>query len=161
MHPDPSFEGDKMKPGTSRCTGVVLFCFVFSMSLWAEPVPLAKAVQLALSHSTTMAVAGEDEQRAYAGYREAKDQFIPQLSVGSGLGKAYGYPLSLEGSAPSIVNFTGQSALLNLSLREFTRAAQADWNAAKVQSKDQRNQVIQDTVLAYTELNRWQESLGH
>jgi adhesin transport system outer membrane protein len=59
------------------------------------------------------------------------------------------------------VNFTGQSPLLNFSLREFTRAAQADWNAAKVQSKDQRNQVIQDTVLAYTELNRWQESLGH
>ena len=131
------------------------------MSLWAEPVPLAKAVQLALSHSTTMAVAGEDEQRAYAGYREVKDQYLPQLSVGSGLGKAYGYPLSLEGSAPSIVNFTGQSALLNFSLREFTRAAQADWNASKVQTKDQRNQVIQDTVLAYTELNRWQESLGH
>jgi outer membrane protein TolC len=151
-----------MRACTSR--GVALFfafCFCVSSTAWGEPVSLAKAVQLALTHSTTAALAFEDEQRAYAGYREAKDQYVPQLTVGSGLGKAYGYPLSLEGSAPSIVNFTGQSPVLNFSLREFTRAAQADWNASKVQSKDQRNQVIQDTVLAYTELNRWQESLGH
>lgn len=151
-----------MKPGAFRGTGLfAAFLLLTSVPFFAEPIPLMKAVQLALSHSTTMAVAAEDEQRAYAGYREIKDQYIPQLTVGSGLGKAYGYPLSLEGSAPSIVNFTGQSALLNFSLREFARAAQADWNASKVQSKDQRNQVIQDTVLAYTELNRWQESLGH
>ncbi|HZQ69924.1 MAG TPA: TolC family protein [Terriglobales bacterium] len=148
--------------GTSRCTGLLLALgFSLSTSLWAEPVPLVKAVQLALTHSTTMAAAGQDEQRAYAGYRELKDQYIPQLTVGSGLGKAYGYPLSLEGSAPSIVNFTGQSPAVNFSLREFVRAAQADWSATKVQTKDQRNQTIQDTVLAYTALNRWQQSLGH
>src|SRR5947208_2632003 len=133
-----------MKPRPSRCVGFFFaYCLFVATTLFAEPVPLAKMVQLALSHSSTSALAVQDEQRAYAGYREAKDQYIPQLTVGSGLGKAYGYPLSLEGSAPSIVHFTGQSPLLNFSLREFTRAAQADWNATKVQSKDQRNQVIQ------------------
>ena len=150
-----------MKLGTLCGTGLFLFFVLLTPLIWAEPVPLAKVVQLALTHSTTMAVASEDEQRAYAGYREVKDQYIPQLTVGSGLGKAYGYPLSLEGSAPSIVNFTGQSSLLNFSLREFIHAAEADWSASKVQTKDQRNQVIQDTVLAYTALNRWQQSLEH
>lgn len=151
-----------MKPCASRCVALFFsFCFCVSSLGWGEPIPLAKAVQLALSHSTTMAQATVDEQRAYAGYRGAKDQYIPQLTAGAGLGKAYGYPLSLEGSAPSIVNFTGQSPLLNLSLREFIHAAEADWNASKVQSKDQRDQVTQDTVLAYTALNRWQGSLEY
>ena len=86
-----------MKPGISRGTGLFFFCLVLSISARAEPVPLARVVRLALGHSTTMAVASEDELRAYAGYREVKDQYIPQLTVGAGLGKAYGYPLSLEG----------------------------------------------------------------
>jgi outer membrane protein len=129
--------------------------------LSAEPLPLKRAVELALAHSTTAAAANADQQRVFASYREARSQYIPQFIVGSGLGKSWGYPLSLEGSAPSIVNFNSQSALFNPALRDFVRAAKTDWSAATLQSKDQRNQVIQDTVLSYAELNKWETLLGH
>ena len=69
--------------------------------------------------------------------------------------------MSLEGSAPSIVNFNSQSALFNPALRDFVRAAKTDWSAATLQTKDQRNQVIQDTVLSYAELSKWEALLGH
>ena len=124
-------------------------------------MPLKRAVELALSHSTTAAAANADEQRVFASYREAKNQYIPQLVLGSGLGKSWGYPLSLEGSAPSIVNFNAQSALINPSLRDFVRAAKTDWQAATVQTKDQRAQVIQDTVLSYAELGKWEALAAH
>ena len=41
------------------------------------------------------------------------------------------------------------------------RAAKTDWSAATLQSKDQRNQVIQDTVLSYAELSKWEALVGH
>ena len=41
------------------------------------------------------------------------------------------------------------------------RAAKTDWNAASLQNKDQRNQVIQDTVLSYAELSKWEALVGH
>ena len=116
---------------------------------------------MALAHSTTMEASHIDEQRAFASYHEARNQYLPQLSVGSGLGKSYGYPLSLEGSAPSIVNTTAQFALINPALRDFVRAAQTEYQASTVQTKDQRNQVIQDTVLSYAELSKWETLMTH
>ncbi|HVO81357.1 MAG TPA: TolC family protein [Terriglobales bacterium] len=129
--------------------------------LAAEPVPLQRVVALALSHSSTMAAAGADEQRAYAAYREVHNHYIPQFVLGSGLGQAWGFPLSLEGAAPSIVNLNTQSALLNPSLRDFVRAAKTDWQAATIQTKDQRNQLLQDSVTSYAELSKWEGSLHH
>ena len=86
---------------------------------FAEPLPLKRAVELALSHSTTTAAANADEQRVIASYREARNQYIPQLVVGSGLGKSWGFPLSLEGAAPSILNVNSQSTIFNPATRDF------------------------------------------
>jgi outer membrane protein TolC len=123
----------------------------------AEPLTLKRVVELALAHSTMTASAEADSQRAFASYREAHNQYLPQMILGSGLGASWGFPLSLEGSAPSLLNLNAQSALINPSLRDFVRAAKTDYNAAKLQSKDQRNQVMQDAVLSYAELHKWEE----
>ena len=95
----------------------VLACLL-PVTLSAEPLPLKRAVELALSHSTTSAIAAADEQRAFAAYRELRNNYIPQGTIGSGLGKSWGFPLSLEGAAPSLINFNASSALYNPSLRE-------------------------------------------
>jgi outer membrane protein TolC len=145
----------------SRLCGFLLVALLGLPRLAAEPLPLKRAVELALAHSTTAASANADEQRVFASYREARNQYIPQFILGSGLGKSWGYPLSLEGSAPSIVNLNSQSAVFNPSLRDFVRAAKTDWSAATLQNKDQRNQVIQDTVLSYAELGKWEALVGH
>ncbi len=140
---------------------LVLIFSVALPRLAAEPLPLKRAVQLALAHSTTAASADADQQRVFASYREARNQYIPQLVVGSGLGKSWGFPLSLEGAAPSILNVNSQSTIFNPSTRDFVRAAKTDWSAATMQTKDQRNQIIQDTVLSYAELNKWEGALSH
>src|SRR5438034_11718309 len=107
-----------------------LILFVFSIFFnpavqngLAEPLPLKRVVELAIRHSTVTGATAADEQRAFASYHEARNQYLPTLVVGSGLGATWGYPLSLEGSAPSIVNVTAQSAVLNPSVRDFVRAA--------------------------------------
>jgi outer membrane protein TolC len=155
-----------MKPSFRASSLSVLFVLAAFLTctcgtLTAEQLPLKRAVELALAHSTTMETSHIDEQRAFASYHELRNQYLPQLAVGSGLGKSYGYPLSLEGSAPSIVNTTAQSALFNPALRDFVRAAKTEWQGTTVQTKDQRNQVIQDTVLSYAELSKWETLMAH
>jgi outer membrane protein TolC len=148
-----------MKPA-SRCGS--FFVFLASLisllpgSASAETVPLKRIVELALSHSSSAAAAAADAQRSYAAYREARAQYIPQVVFGSGVGQSYGYPLSLEGSAPSIFNVSAQSAVFNPSLQQFIRAAREDWKASTAEVQDQRNQVMQDAVLTYAELAKWQ-----
>jgi outer membrane protein TolC len=128
-------------------------------SLLAEPVSLKRMVELALTHATTSAIAAADEQHASAAYRELHNNYIPQVSAGAGLGYSYGFPLSLEGAAPSLFNINAQSALFSPGLSGFLKAARTDSTAAAFKSKDQRNQVIQDVVLSYAELQKWEQRL--
>jgi len=128
-------------------------------SLLAEPVSLKRVVELALTHATGAAIAAADEQHASASYRELRNDYVPQLSTGAGLGYSYGFPLALEGSAPSLFNITSQSALLNPALRAFVRAAKVDSTVASLKTKDERNQIIQDAALSYAELAKWEQRL--
>jgi outer membrane protein TolC len=157
---------DAMKPGLRWFRGVPLALLICACLLTlaraeAEPLSLKRAVELALVHSPAAAEAGADEQRAFASFHEARNQYIPQLLVGSGLGDSWGYPLSLEGSAPSLFNVTGQSALFNPALREFVKSARSEYRAATWVGKDRRNQVLQDTILTYLELVKWEKQMDH
>ena len=128
-------------------------------SLMAEPISLKRVVELALSHATAGAIAAADEQRMDAAYRELHDSYIPQLTTGAGLGYSFGFPLALEGSAPSLFNINAQSALLNPSLRSSIQAAKADSKMASLNTKDQRNAIIQDAAQSYAELAKWEERM--
>ena len=143
----------------SGCLFVGL-CLSMTLHAAAEPLPLKRAVELALSHATTSGIAAADAQHAFSAYRESRDNYIPQLIFGSGLGKSWGFPLSLEGSAPSLFNINTQSALFNPALKKFTSAARTEWQAVNLQTKDQRSQVIQDTVLSYAELSKWEQRIN-
>jgi outer membrane protein TolC len=129
-------------------------------SLLAEPITLRHAVELAVKHANGAAIAAADEQHASAAYHELRNNYIPQVTAGAGLGWSYGFPLSLEGAAPSLFNISAQSALLHPELRSFMRAAETESAAASLRSKDQRNQIIQETVLIYAELEKWELRLS-
>src|ERR1700686_1941376 len=130
----------------------ILAVALFPASLLAEPVSLKRVVELALTHATGAAITAADEKHASASYQELRDNYIPQLSTGAGLGYSYGFPLALEGSAPALFNVNAQSALFNPALRANERAAKADSAVAAFKTKDQRNQIIQDAALSYAEL---------
>ena len=129
-------------------------------SLRAEPVTLKHAVELALKHATTSGIAAADQQRAFASYRELRNSYVPQLTAGAGLGWSYGFPLSLEGAAPSLFNINAQSPLYHFELKDFLAAARAETSGASLHSQDLRNQVIQNTVLSYAELRKWEQRLA-
>jgi len=139
---------------------LVVLTLMVAGSGHAETVSLERAVQLSLTHSTASAISGADVQRSFAAFREVRNAYIPQLFLGSGLGYSYGFPLTLEGSAPAIANVVAQSTVFNPSQRQFMKAAKTEWRAAQFMDKDQRNAVIQDVALTYAELAKWTTRLA-
>lgn len=110
---------------------------------------LVSAVDLALKSSPRVHLAEADVNKAAAALAQAKDVYIPAISVGSGLGYSYGYPLG----QPSVVNTTMQSMLLSFGQRDYIRAARASLQAATLTLNDTRAAVEQDTALAYLALD--------
>jgi outer membrane protein TolC len=149
---------------TNLCRGVrsakwILVLVLIPVSVLAEPIPLKRAVELALTHATGLAVSGADQQRAADSYRELRDSYIPQLSITSGIGYSYGYPLSLAGSAPSLFNLNAQSAVWDPSLHQLIKAARAESVVASLEDKVQRDKVIEDAAESYAELGKWEQRL--
>jgi outer membrane protein TolC len=125
-----------------------------TVSLSAETVSFSKAVDAALKHSGTMAIAAAEEAHARASLAQARDAYIPQAVLGSGLGASFGFPLTLEGSAPSILNFNTQSMVLNFPQHEYIRSARLQWQAASKQTLDKRDQVVLDASTTYFQLDQ-------
>lgn len=135
----------------------IVLSVVSSAFAQTQPLTLKHAVELALTHSAAAGRSAADEQRTFASYQESRNQYLPQITIGSGLGDTWGYPLSLEGIAPSLFNVNAQSPLFNRALRDYIHAANSEYKATQFSVQDQRNQIIQDTVLAYLELTKWQQ----
>lgn len=141
-----------------RTSIVALLCSllaVFASDVGAQESPLSfrRAIELALKNSAASYIAKEDVQRAKSDYLQSRDLFLPQITVGSGLAYSNGFPLSIEGSAPSIFDVNSQQFLVNFAQRQFIKAARADVGTSEAQSADKRNEIIMETALDYIQLD--------
>lgn len=119
---------------------------------YAEPLPFRQAVELAAKRSAV--ISATDQVRAHQAYLEAARMYIPQVTVGSGLAKSWGFPLSIEGSAPTAISVNTMGYLINPAQRDFVRAARTEWDATAFSSEDRRQQAILETAVTYTQLDR-------
>jgi outer membrane protein TolC len=129
-----------------------LFLIPFA-SAQNEPLPFRRAIELALQHSSGLAAAIADRERAQHSVEEQKYQFIPQLIAGSGLAATYGFPMSIEGAAPTAFSVNTQSMLFNPGQMDFIRSAKNELNAANFSAADRRQQVILDAASTYSQLD--------
>ena len=118
----------------------------------AEPLLFRQAVELAVRRSAE--ISATDQVRAHQAYLEAAQMYIPQVIVGSGLAKSFGFPLSIEGSAPSVVSVNTTGYIINPAQRDLVRAARTEWNASALDKADKRQQAILETAVTYTQLDR-------
>ncbi len=120
----------------------------------AEPLPFRRAIELALQHSGVTAIAAAEQLRAQQSYLELRNLYLPQVVLGSGLGYTYGFPVSLEGAAPSVFNVNTQQYVLNLPNQQFMHAARTEWDASKIRERNGRDQVVLETALTYIQLDQ-------
>jgi outer membrane protein len=92
----------------------LLFAFLTGLaSAEVHPLTLRQAVEMTLKQSPDLVLARLDEQKAQYAIRIAKDPFTPKIYAGSGDAYTWGYPSSIEGSAPAIVQTRTDMALFN------------------------------------------------
>lgn len=112
-------------------------------------ISLSSTIALSLQNSTQVRMAAADVQRAQAGVSEAKDAYVPNFVLGSGVGYTYGFPVG----QPSIFNVGSQSLLYSFSQPNYIRSARAALKSAQLSLKDKQDQVMLDCALAYVQLD--------
>ena len=127
-----------------------------------EPRPLEfrTAIELAVRNSATTSVAQADQERARAAIAQATNLYVPSMTVGAALGYSHGFPLSLEGAAPSLFNVNLGGLLFNPAQKDYIRAARAEAATTSQQNADRRNDVITETALDYMQLDLLESSLS-
>lgn len=126
-------------------TGVIAFAEV-------HPLTLRQAVELALKQNPDLLLSRLDQLKAQSAIRVAKDPFVPKVYAGSGLAKVWGYPTSIEGAAPAIIQSRTDMALYNrpktyelARVRETARGAEIDTQSKSDQVAYQTATLFLDT----------------
>jgi len=127
----------------------------------AEPLTLKQAVARALEHSPDLKVALAQEDHAQFAYREARAQFVPNLVVGSGLAATRGFPLSIEGAAPSLFQVNSTAMVLNLPQKHAITESRQMWQAASSAADGRREEIAWKTATAYLDLHRSRRALEY
>ena len=126
----------------------------------ATPIPFRNAIQLALQHSGVMGIAAINQWRAEQAYKEVRANYIPQLSIGSALGYSYGFPLTLEGSAPSARQFQRGTVVLQSGAEAVHEGGENRLESHSFDVRDKRDAVILDTALSYAQLAQLTAKIG-
>ncbi|HEY1757424.1 MAG TPA: TolC family protein [Bryobacteraceae bacterium] len=95
-----------------RAAFSALFC-ALTCAAQTRTLTLRQALDLALQQNPDMVIARLDEQRARDQETINKDPFSPKVFAGSGAAWTYGFPTSIDGSAPSIVQAKTNMALFD------------------------------------------------
>jgi outer membrane protein TolC len=115
---------------------------------------LRQVVALAVQQNPDVALARLDEELARLAVRLAKDPFTPRITVGSGLAYSNGFPMSVEGSAPSIVQARASQFIFNRQ-QSFTIAqAKEDARGAGFGVAGKREEVAYRTASLYLDAER-------
>lgn len=115
---------------------------------------LKQAVDLALKQNPDLLLARFDEVKAQQAIREARDPFHPKLIVGSGLAYTNGFPLSIEGSAPSLIRADATQSLFNRQRSYEVAKVREQARGAGISTQARRDDAALRTALQYLEADR-------
>ena len=119
-----------------------------------RPMTLRQAVETALRQNPDIALSRLEEESARQAVRVAKDPFTPRLTVGSGLAYSNGFPMSIEGSAPSIVQGRATQDLFNRPQSFAVAQAKEDARGAALSVAGKRDEVAYRTASLYLDAER-------
>jgi outer membrane protein TolC len=102
----------------------VFFLSALCASAEVRTLTLRDALEIALKQNPDIILARLDQQRARAQVTIAKDPFVPKVFAGSGAAYTNGFPMSIDGNAPAILQARTQMAIFDRP--QSYRAAQAN-----------------------------------
>ena len=115
---------------------------------------LKQALDLALSQNPDLILARLDEQRAQLEVQAVSEPAFPRVYAGSGLAWSSGFPMSIEGSAPSVLRAQATKSLYNPVQRFQVAQTKALARSAGFSTAAVREEVAIRTAALYLDLER-------
>ena len=133
---------------------VSLFALAILARAEVHSLTLRQTIELAVRQNPDVALVRLDEQKARAAVRTARDPFLPHLTAGSGAAYTSGFPMSIEGSAPSIIQAVAQQYLFNRPQSLEVARAKENARGAAVAVAGKRDEVVYRAAALYLDAER-------
>jgi outer membrane protein len=135
--------------------GLVLLTLACALRAEVHNMTLRQAVELAVKQNPDIMLSRLDEEKARAGIRVARGPFMPRVVVGSGLAYSNGFPMSIEGSAPSVFQANAQQFLFNRSQSFQVAQAREEARGAAFGAINKRDEIAYRTASLYLDAERF------
>lgn len=133
---------------------VPFILFALAMAGQTRTLTLKQAVDLALEQNPDLMMSRLDEQKAVLAVKTASEPLLPRVYAGSGLAYTYGFPVSLDGSAPSILQARADRSLYNAPSRLLAAQAKEQARGAAAGTVDVREDVALRVAMIFLDLER-------
>jgi outer membrane protein len=115
---------------------------------------LKQAVDRALAQNPEIVMARMDELKAALSVQYAASPFVPRVDVGSGAAYTNGFPLSIDGSAPAVVQARASEYLFNKPQRYAIQQAKESARGAGFASGEKSDEIAFRVTSLYIDLDR-------
>jgi outer membrane protein len=132
----------------------LLLAFTLPSICEVRTMSIRQAVETALKQNSDVIMARFEEQKAAEQVRIAREPFTPKVIAGSGLAYVYGFPMSIEGSAPSIFQVRAIQSLYNKPKSYEVAAARENARGTAITTAVQRDEVAHRTAILYLSAER-------
>src|SRR2546427_13245872 len=145
-----------------------IYCGLFCAALLGVPevpaqdvvsINLKQAVGMALRNSREVALAQARYNVAQNTVEVNRSTFRPNLFTGSGAAYTYGFPQTVSGAAPSIINASYVQTVYNPLLSSQVRSSDERREAQRLELEKTRNSVMLQSSSSYLELAKVRHSL--
>ena len=120
----------------------------------ATTVTIQEAVALALARSPDVLLAQAQVIRSREALRESRSLYHPEVYTGTGLAVNNGYPLSMEGAAPSLFQVTAKQPFWSKKNSSLIHESEESGNASRFAEENARNLLASETALVYYRLHQ-------
>lgn len=144
---------------------LAVFAFLFPVALAmtasaeVRVMTLRQAVDMALAQNPDVLLARLDQQKARSQVTLMRDPFVPKVFAGSGVAYTNGFPATIDGSAPSIVQARANMAIFNRPQNYLAAQAEEGVRGAGVETARRQEEVVYRVSSLYLDAEQAARSL--
>ncbi len=124
----------------------------------SRKLTLEQAVDLALRQNPDVVLAHLDEQAAALEVDAEKESVLPRTVAGSGLAYSSGFPLSIDGAAPSVIRVGASRFLFNRAKAYQVARVREEARGAGITTSQRQEEVVLRTAALFLDLDLYSRS---
>ena len=137
------------------------FLFILAVTAFAESktFTLRQALDLALTQNPDVLIARLDQQKSRTQVSLMRDPFLPKLSAGTGAAYTSGYPTSIDGNPPAIIQGKLGMALFNRPQSYLVAQAREGVRTAAMETTRRQSEIVYRVTSLYLDTEQAVQSV--